>query len=148
MGEGREEGPSPKGSQMRPHRVITQPYTHGCGILSCLQLPALEHADPRLESPCASLRWALRLSKAFAKSCGPSERLSALMRISVISMGRWGTNVKQEVQQVISLSCPKTWLPTCYDMITDKILTGCYQEQLYKNYNLTTPSTSYGPPPS
>lgn len=149
--ERREEGLSAKGSQTRPRRLncslsLSPGLMEGGGVHSGHSCPHWDMGAPGLRSTCAPPQlaeaWPLPSLVSRSEPAAPSfdEKFCYLNR-------RRGGVLKQEVQQVIALLCPKGWLPTCCDVITDKILTGCYQAQQYRSCNLTSPSTSHNPPP-
>lgn len=97
----------------------TQPRSHGQQTLPCLLLPTLGHRGPRPGSACAPQPADVWPSPNLVSL---PKRLPALMRYyCVISVGK--KNLKQEVQQVISLFYPEGWLTICCDVIIDKILT-------------------------
>lgn len=117
----------------------------------CLRLPTLGHRGPRLGIACVPPQLAEVWPTPSLVSL--PRQVLAFMRNSVILTGVEGVGVregcgifKQEVQQITSLFCLKWWLTACYDVITNKILTGCYQAQQYRRCNLTTRLHSHNLP--
>lgn len=102
----------------------------------------LRNRGPRLGSVCASPQ----LAEAWPSPSLVSlpRWLLTLMRNSVILMGVGGEDLNKKSSK-LSLSFPRMWwlAAACYVVITDKILTGCYQAQQYRSCNLITP-----PPPA